>query len=74
MLGLEALKSVRFVVGRDGRPAAVQLDMETWEALLDYLEDTEDRETVKSMVVKLRAGPQKSQAVHWSDVQAEWEN
>ncbi|CAG0928097.1 hypothetical protein TFLX_00742 [Thermoflexales bacterium] len=74
MLGLEALKSVRFVVGRDGRPAAVQLDMETWEALLDYLEDTEDRETVKSMVAKLRAGPQKSKAVHWSDVQAEWEN
>jgi hypothetical protein len=72
VLGLEALKSVRFVVGQDGRPAAVQMDMETWETLLDYLEDTEDRATVKGMVAQLRAGPQATNALRWSDVQAEW--
>lgn len=39
---LEMLKSVRFVVDKDGRPSAVQVAMGTWEAILDRLEDIED--------------------------------
>jgi len=31
MSTLEILKSVQFVVNREGKPAAVQLDIEAWE-------------------------------------------
>lgn len=37
----QALESVQFVVGRDGRPSGVFLDSAGWEALLDWLEDAE---------------------------------
>jgi len=34
------------MVGQDGRPSAVQMD-KTWEAMLDWMEDVEDRAAVK---------------------------
>jgi hypothetical protein len=74
MLNLEALKSVQFVVGADGRPSAVQLGIETWESLLDWLEDTEDRALVKQMLPKLRSHPAKAGALRWDEVKSEWDN
>jgi hypothetical protein len=35
MINLQDLKTVQFVIGQDGKPSAVQLDIETWESLLD---------------------------------------
>lgn len=37
----EALASVEFIVGRDGKPRAAVLDIAAWEALIDWLEDAE---------------------------------
>ena len=36
------LQSVQFVVDHEGKRKAVQVDVETWEELLELLEDLED--------------------------------
>lgn len=74
MINLETLKSVQFVVGQDGRPSAVQLDIETWESLLNWLEDTEDRVLVKQALPKLRSHPAQAGALRWDDVKREWDD
>ena len=74
MLNLEALKSVQFVVGSDGRPSAVQLGIETWESLLDWLEDTDDRAFVKQVLPKLRSHPAQAGALPWDEVKSEWDD
>jgi hypothetical protein len=71
MLNLEAFKSVQFVVGQDGRPSAVQMDIETWESLLDWLEDTEDRALIKQALPKLRSHPAQAGALRWDEMKSE---
>ena len=66
------LKSVQVVVDQDGRPAAVQINIKAWEALLDWLEDIEDRALVRAMIPRLRSGPEKAKALRWKDIRAEW--
>ncbi len=73
MENLNLLKNVQFVVGQDGRPSAVQMDIASWEASLDWLEDVEDRELIRAMLPKLRAGLKASGALRWEDVAAEWD-
>jgi hypothetical protein len=72
MINLEDLKTVQFVIGQDGKPSAVQLDIETWESLLDWLEDNEDRQLAKAILPKLRHGPEKAGALSWKDVKHDW--
>jgi hypothetical protein len=67
------LESVKFVVGPDGRPTAVQMGIEAWNALLDWLEENEDRAIVKDAIPKLRLGPEAAGALRWSEVRAEWD-
>lgn len=43
----EILQSVQFIVGQEGKPTAVVLDIEAWEALLSMLEDVEDVQLVR---------------------------
>ncbi len=74
MINLAALKSVQFVVGQDGQPSAVQLDIETWESLLDWLEDADDRALVKQVLPKLRSHPAKAGALRWDNVKNEWDD
>jgi hypothetical protein len=72
MINLAALKSVQFVVGQDGQPSAVQLDIETWESLLDWLEDADDRALVKQLLPRLRGQPAKAGALRWDEVKSDW--
>lgn len=44
-----------FVVGHDGKPTAVQIDLTTWEAILDRLEDQEDFEILRFYQADLEA-------------------
>jgi hypothetical protein len=74
MSALAALKSVQFVVGQDGHPIAVQMGIDTWNALLDWLEDNEDRSIVKAAIPALRGGPMQAGALRWDDVKAEWDD
>ena len=72
MSTLKFLQSVRFVVDEKGQPAAVQLDIDAWEGLLDWLEDVEDRATVRDILPRLRKGPTNVGALNWDDVKNEW--
>ena len=73
MLNLETFKSVQFVVGHDGRPSAVQMDIDAWESLLDWLEDTEDRALIKQALPRLRSHPAQAGALRWNEVKREWD-
>jgi hypothetical protein len=70
----DALQSVQFVVGKDGQQTGVLLDIADWEALLDWLEDVEDRVLVQSMLPRLRLGPKKAGALRWEEAEAEWDD
>jgi hypothetical protein len=51
---LQALESVQFVIGRDGHQSGVFMDSTGWGALLDWLEDVEDRSLVRGIIPRLR--------------------
>jgi hypothetical protein len=72
MLDMKLLENVRFVVDSQGKKAAVQLDLNAWEALLDYLEEIEDRKSVREMLSHLQSGPEQSGAVSWDQANKEW--
>ena len=72
MTGLQIIESVEVVVDQQGKPAAVQLDIKTWESLLDWLEDVEDRALLQEKLPRLHMGPEKAGALRWKDVRAEW--
>ena len=73
MSGLDMLRSVQFLVNNQGQPSAVQMDIQAWEALLDWLEDVEDRALVKEALPRLRMGPEKAGALPWERIKAEWD-
>jgi hypothetical protein len=62
-----ALDSIRFLVGPDGHPSAVQVEMPLWQQILDALEDAED--------VALAGGdPERAGWLNVDDVAATWES
>ena len=71
---LQALESVQFVIGRDGHQSGVFMDSAGWEALLNWLEDLEDRALVEQILPRLRLGPVGSGALRWEDVASEWDD
>ena len=66
------LNSVQFVVGQDGHPIAVQIGIEVWNLLLDWLEDHEDRAAIKALIPTLRDGPKQAGALRWEEVREQW--
>jgi hypothetical protein len=72
MLDLSQLSKVKYVIDSQGKKAAVQVDMELWGEILNYLEDLEDREIIKSKLQRLRRGPEQAGAVSWDDASEEW--
>jgi len=73
MSALEILESAQFVVDHEGRPSAVQIGIEAWDLLLDWLEDLEDRALVKEALPRLREGPKMAGALRWDAVRLEWD-
>jgi len=69
----EALASVEFIVGRDGKPRAAVLDIAAWEALMAWLEDAEDLSLALDYVArrKAAASPEAMGLVPWEEVEAE---
>jgi len=49
----DAFRTVRFVMGQEGRETAVLLTIDGWQALLDWLEDLEDRALFVLLASKL---------------------
>ncbi len=64
---LQALGSVQFVIGRDGHQSGIFMDSAGWEALLDWLEDLEDRAVVQRILPRQWSEPVKSGALHWGE-------
>jgi hypothetical protein len=73
MIGLD---TVRFLVGSDGRPTAVQVDMGLWQQIVDALEDAEDVALARAALDELAAAggdPEKAGWVDLEDVIPSWE-
>jgi len=72
MVTLDALKNVRFVVDASGKQSAVQVSIEDWQTILEYFEELEDRDSVKAILHRLKAGPENSNALNWKDARKQW--
>ena len=69
MKGLEALQSVQYVTVQDRRLAVIEL--EEWEAMIEWLETLEDAKVAKEAYGQLEAaGGDRSRAgcLKWDDV------
>ncbi|MFL5800435.1 MAG: hypothetical protein ACJ8CR_01695 [Roseiflexaceae bacterium] len=67
---------VQFVVGAEGKPTAVLLDIATWERVLQALEDAEDLVIAKQALAELAAtggDPEKAGYLAWGQARAELE-
>lgn len=74
MLGLDALQSVRYVTVKGKRFAV--LDVEDWEALIEWLETLEDLEIARQATATLqKAHGDRAQAgwLKWEEVRGELE-
>jgi hypothetical protein len=72
---LEALKSAQFLVDANGQRVAVQLSIEAWAMLLDWMEDREDAAIVKAAIPKLKqlqSDPSNAQWLDWNAVKTQW--
>ena len=49
------LDDIKYVIGSEGKPTAVQIDIATWERILDALEDAEDIALVRETLDTLEA-------------------
>ena len=72
MLDTKLLENVRFAVDRRGKKVAVQLDLEAWNALINYLVEIEDRALVKEKLGRIMHGPEESGAISWERINKEW--
>ena len=71
MTVIEVLQSAHFVVGHDGKPTAVVLDLAVWDALLSALEDVEDDALIRDRLKNWRT---KQGWTRWEDVDSEQES
>jgi hypothetical protein len=66
----EILKSMQFVIDREGKPTAALLDMDAWNAFVSMLEDMEDVELIRERMKTWRS---KEGWTRWEDFEAELE-
>jgi hypothetical protein len=74
---IEVLQSAQFVVDAQGQRIAVQLSISAWEALLNWIEEQEDKAIVKAALPKLqslREHPDNPDWVDWTTVKDSWES
>ncbi|MBI4769215.1 MAG: hypothetical protein HY784_02075 [Chloroflexi bacterium] len=62
------LQNAQFVVNTEGRPTAALLDIDAWEALLDWLEEWEDVQLARE---RLRNWKSKWGWTQWEQVERE---
>ena len=70
------LETIRFVVGADGQPSAVQVDIELWQRIIEALEDAEDIDIARKALAELDAAggePARAGWVNLEDVIAQWQ-
>ncbi len=70
-----AWDTVRFVVGADGQPAAVQINMKMWQQIVAALEDAEDVALAQAALAELKAAggdPEQAGWLRLEDVERDW--
>jgi len=75
MTVIEALKSAQFVIDNSGHQTAVLLDIQSWEALLNWFEDITDIKIATQSLTELEvAGGRPHQAgwLDWDNISEEW--
>ena len=73
----EALKSVQFVVDSEGQRTGVLLNIQAWDALVNWIEDVTDARIAAQALTQLQAaGGRPSQAgwLAWDDISSEWDD
>jgi tetrahydromethanopterin S-methyltransferase subunit H len=73
MTGPEILQTAQVLRDKSGNPKAVQLSLEAWRSLLEWVEDLEDRAVVKDAIDGLKRSLAQGGALHWDRVAGEWE-
>lgn len=72
---IEALKSAQFVVNNEGQQTGVLLDIQSWEALIDWIEIISDTKIATQALAQLEAGggrPQQAGWLDWNDISEAW--
>ena len=70
------IQDVQFVLGSEGKPTAVLIDITTWERIIDALEDVEDVPLVKDTLALLDAAagdPIEAGFIPWEKARSELE-
>ncbi len=70
-----ALHSVQYVTDASGQRTGVLLDMETWSALLRWIDDATDTKIAVKALTELHAAggrPEKAGWVAWEDAAEDW--
>jgi len=65
MNGVELLQSVQFVTVNEKRFAVI--DAEDWDALVDWLEEVEDRQIVRKALEELAAAGEDRRRLNWPE-------
>jgi len=69
--------TVYYLVGADGKPAAVQVNWETWQRIVAALEDAEDLELAQVALAELGASggnPEKAGWLRLEDLEKAWDS
>lgn len=64
---LKSLQSVQFLINNEGIKTGALLTMETWESLLDWLENQEDKAIVEQSLEKIKQTGDKIDQANWLD-------
>jgi len=70
------VKDIQFVIGAEGKPTAVLVDIATWERIIETLEDAEDLTLAKDTLAALDAAGgdlEKAGFVPWEKIRSELE-
>jgi hypothetical protein len=71
---LQFLRSPAYVVGPDGQPTAVLVDLATWKSIIERLEDQEDSEILREASEDLKTltgGDRPAGWKTWDEFEAE---
>jgi hypothetical protein len=69
-------EDIQYVIGAEGKPTAVLVDIGFWEQLLDALEEAEDTALVKQTLAALDSAggnPEKAGFIKWETARTELE-
>jgi hypothetical protein len=67
----DVVASVQFVVDPEGKPTGALLSMDTWNTIIQVLEEVEDRDLVRAYIKRRRnaSSPEDMGLLSWDEVQ-----